>query len=275
MSEPGLMFSNPNHLPRRSQLRRIIVIGTALSVLIGATAAFAAALNTYTAKQSFSPVAAGSAAAPIPAGRTEVLTAKGVNGHNAAPLIDIKTTVYGMTLHPKGFPTCSAAAIIQAHTDTGCPKGALVATGSVVAQLGSPSLMGATSPCNPLLHVWNAGGGTVEFFFVITATHQCASITTGATAPYPGKFTQSGKNLVEDVPLPPDVSTSAGNLPIYGSLVRQNLTYRKLTETVKGKKVGFLNLVGCKAGKRPYSVKFTATNGSTKSSSTVTGAAKC
>lgn len=257
-------------------MRRIIVISTAAAVLVGATAAIAAtAFNTYTAKLSFSPTTAGTAAKPIPASWTEVLTAKGAGSNNAAPLTDIANTNYGMTVHPAGFPTCTGAQITAAHTDAGCPKGALVATGSVVAQLGSRSLMGPTTPCNPLIHVWNAGGGTVEFFFVISGTHQCAGLATGATAPYPGKFSQKGKNLVLDTPLPPDVSTSAGNLPVYGSLVQENLTFLKVTEKVKGKTVGFENLVGCKANKRPWSVKYTATNGTSSQSATVTGSAKC
>jgi hypothetical protein len=176
----------------------------------------------------------------------------------------------------KYFPSCSIAKITAAKADTGCPKGALVATGPVTAMLGPPNLAQPGTPCDPLLHVWNAGPGKLAFFFLTDATHSCGSLHTGATLPYPGFIKQQGKNLVTDVPLPPDVSTSAGNLNgVYGSLIQEVLTWKNLTKKVNGKTVGIQQSVGCKAGKRPFSVKFTANNNGTIQSSTVTGSSKC
>ena len=54
--------------------------------------------------------------------------------------------------------------------------------------------------------------------------------------------------MVTDVPLPPEVSTSvAGHKGLYGSLIREVLTFRKLTTKVNGKTVGFNSSVAARA----------------------------
>jgi hypothetical protein len=257
-------------------VRRIIIICTALGVLVTAGVAYAA-LNSYTAKFSFSPGKAGSAKSPLPVAFTETFgAANAATGSRAAPLIDIKTTVYGLVANPKAFPTCSGPEMSVKKGDSFCPKNALVATGPVNALLGGTDLTKAGAQCNPFLHVWNAGGGKLWYFFTTGGRFQCAGLTTGQTAAYPGFIKKQGKNLVTDVPLPPDVSTKVANQPnLYGSLIKEALTFRKLTTKVKGKTVGFTSSVGCKSGKRPFSVAFTAVSGSARETKVVTGSVPC
>jgi hypothetical protein len=252
------------------------MIGTALTVLVCAGAAYAA-LNSYTAKLSFSPSKAGSARSPSPLAYTETYGAgNATSGSRAAPLIDIKTTVYGLQANPKPFPTCSGPQMSIRKGDSFCPKNALVATGPVNALLGGTDLTKPGTPCNPFLHVWNAGGGKLWYFFTTGGKYQCGGLTTGQTAAYPGFIKKQGKNLVIDVPLPPDVSTKVANSTgLYGSLIKEVLTFRKLTAKVKGKTVGFTSSVGCKSGKRPFSVSFTAVSGGAKETKVVSGSTKC
>ena len=265
-------------------MRRIVVIATALAVLVGAVTAYAATsgLNTYGAKLSFSPNKAGSVKAPAAIGFTETYTANGTGGNRTAPLTDIKTTVYGGVSNGKSFPTCSFTKISNAKSDAGCPKGALIATGSIKAILGPISATSTSAPgqlsCNPLLHVWNAGQGKVVFFFVDQAPNNlCANgaITTGTVGPYTGLVKKVGKNLVLDTPIPSYVSFPLSG--VEGSLTNLTLHYLKLTKTVNGKTVPYSGSTGCKGGKRPYSVTFTAESapGGTTQSSTVTGTQKC
>jgi hypothetical protein len=258
-------------------LRRIVIIGTALAVLVGAATAYAA-LNNYTATLKFSPSKAGTPSKPVNIGWSETLAATNTTtGSRAAPLIDIKTTIYGLKSNAKDFPTCNKATeMVTKKTDSFCPAKALVATGPVNALLGSPDLTTAGSACNPFLHVWNAGGGKLWFFFTTSAKYACLGLKTGDTAPYPGTIKQVGKNMVSDVPLPPDVSTKVANQPnFYGSLIKEVLTYKNLTTKVHGKTVGLTQSIGCKNGKRPWTVQFTAVSGSTKETKTVSGSAKC
>jgi hypothetical protein len=264
-------------------LRRLVVIATALAVLIAAASAFAATggLNDYTGSTlKFSPNKAGSGAAPAAIGFTENYVANGTNGNRTAPLTNIKTTVYGVKSDGKDFPTCSLTKIGNAKSDAGCPKGALIATGTVAAQLGpaeanEQSSAIPTVPCTPLLHVWNAGQGKVVFFFVVTGSHTCGPIQTGSITPFAGAVKNVGKNLVLNTPLPAAVSFPITG--VEGSLTGLTLHYLKLSKTVNGKTVMYQASTACKSGKRPYSIAFTAETGpgGTQSTQTESGTQKC
>ncbi len=257
-------------------MRRIIIIGTAIAVLVGAASAYAA-LNTYTANVTVSG-GAGSAKSPVPVALTEHYRAANLSSSLvAAPLIDIKTTIYGVESNAGKFPTCNGNTISNRGTDSFCPRGALIATGPVHAELGSPSLAkGGTVACNPFLHVWNGGAGRQWFFFTTGGQYQCAGLRTGQTQAYPATVSQHGKNMVIDVPLPSYVSTAVAHHPgLYGSLITEVLSYRKLTTRVHGKTVGIVSSFACMRGKRPWSVQFTAVDNSTKEAKTVSGTAPC
>jgi hypothetical protein len=254
-------------------------------VLCAAVSAYAATggLNTYGATLKFSPNAAGTGRAPAAVGFSQHYVAAGTAGNRTAPLTDIKTTIYGLASNGKDFPTCSLAKIAAGKSDTGCPKGALVATGAITALLGPVSDLSATNPtiepCNPLLHVWNAGQGKVVFFFVDEGSHTCAggAIRTGDVGPFPGTIKTVGKDLVMNTPIPSYVSFPLGATAVAGSLTSETLTWKDLTTKVHGKTVAAIASVGCKGGKRPYRVTFTAeaAPGAAPQSSTVTGTQKC
>jgi hypothetical protein len=284
---PKRLTATPTHGKSQgeAQLRRIIIIGTALAVLasLGAGAAFAASsFNTYGANFSFSPNKAGSPSKPVALGFSQNLSAVGTSGNRAGPLTHLTSTMYGLRTNGKYFPTCSPAKIGNPSTgyDKACPKGSLVAQGAVRALLG-PSNNGSASvqsPCNPYLKVYNSGQGKLTFFFnIVPPKYTCATLMTGASAPYPGTIKTVGKNLVLDVPLPPDVSTKAGNITgVYASLIGYTLNFSKLTKQVNGKTVGYIESSGCKSGTRPWSQKFTALNyNGTSGSSMISGTSKC
>lgn len=264
---------------------------TALLCLGFAGAAYAAAgtatggPNTYTGNFTVSGHA-GTAKKPVSVGMVETLGMGSTTAGNVgAPLVDIRTTTYGVKVpYAKYFPKCTVAQI-SAGGSSGkwngvCPKGSLVATGNVTAALTSPSvnLVGPGSPCQLGLWVYNGGPGKLTFFFTTTPA-QCAGLSTGAAAPWQGKVSQSGKNLVTDVPEPADVSYNAGNVGLFGSLQSETLKYKRMT-VKKGKKVyPYFVSVGCKSGSRPYTITYTATESNTGSptvgSGTVSGTNKC
>ena len=260
-------------------MRRIVVVATALAVLMAAASAFAATggLNSYTATLKFSPNKKSTAI-----GFTQKFVADGTGGNRTAPLTNIKTVIYGMKSDGKDFPTCSAAKIAAAGDDTGCPKGALVGTGSITATLGPSSDQSMTAPgqlpCNPLLDVWNAGPGKVVYFFVDKGSHTCANgaIQTGGVAPFTGTTKTVGKNLVMNTPIPSYVSFPLAG--VEGSLTSETLNWKNLSTKLKnGKTARYGYSVACKGGKRPYSVTFTAETGpgGTPDTQTVTGTQKC
>ena len=119
--------------------------------------------------------------------------------------------------------------------------------------------------------------GKLVFFFVDQLPdHGCygGAITTGTVGPFVGTVKIVGKTLVQDTPIPRSVSFPVAGLE--GSLTSLTLHYLKLTKTVNGKTVAFSQSVGCKSGKRPYSVTFTPPSRvASRSPSTVSGTQKC
>ena len=260
-------------------MRRIVVVATALAVLMAAASAFAdtGGLNSYTATLKFSPNKASTGL-----GFTQKYVADGTNGNRTAPLTDIKTVIYGLKSDGKDFATCSASKIAKAGNDTGCPKGALVATGNITSILGPAASQSASAPgqlpCDPLLDVWNGGQGKLVYFFVDKNGHTCAggAIQTGGVAPFTGTVKTVGKNLVMDTPIPNYVSFPLTG--VEGSLTSETLNWKNASTKLKnGKTVHYGTSVACKSGKRPYSVSFTAETGQggTPSTQTVTGTQKC
>ncbi|MFZ1996089.1 MAG: hypothetical protein WAU75_18400 [Solirubrobacteraceae bacterium] len=265
-------------------MKKIVLIATALGVLVAATAAYAA-LNTYTATLKFSPKAAGTAAKPAPVSYTQDIKASSaVAGNRTAVLTDITTKIYGLKADGKDFPTCSASKISAAGDDTTCPKGALVATGFITATVGAATdFTKPGQPCDPLLHVWNSGQGSLTFFFVDQApNHLClnGNLKTGQVGPYPATYKTQGKYLVVDVPVPHYVSFPAPG--VAGSLETEHLNWLKVTKKVKGKTVAATASTGCLKGKRPYTTTFKANLPNTTTGApgpaeikTVSGSAPC
>ena len=271
MSTAGSAYTNNRPKDKeRTILRRITIVGTALAVFAVATGvAYATTFNTYNASFRFANKV-GSSKKPAPLGYAETYGANGLNGNRAAPLVDIKSSVYGLVSTTKNLPTCSPSRITAnpAKWDKACPPRSMIAGGPVTSLLGPGSnLKAAGSPCDPFLHIYNGGHGKVVFFFVTIPGHACGGLKTGAAAPWVGTVKQVGKNLVLDSPLPPDVSTKAGGLAgVYGSLVTETLTWKSDAQAS----------VACKAGKRPWSVTFTAVNqGVRETPQTVKGSGKC
>jgi hypothetical protein len=256
-------------------LRRIIIIGTALAVLGGGAAAFAASsFNTYIATETFSPNAAGSTSKPSAfKALTEDWKAKGTNGHPAAPLTKIVAKVYGMKTNGNEFPKCTANQINAAGNAKGwnkvCPKGSLIGQGPVNSEFINPNPpYNSAGTCNPYLYIYNGGPKTQVFFFVEgkqspdPSKYTClkGSVPTGSAPAYNGNISYSGKTWVLTIPLPATVSTSAGGTGLYASLLHLHVVYSKATEKKGGKTISYGESVACSGGKRPWSFQFTAQN---------------
>jgi hypothetical protein len=252
-----------------------------VAVLVGAAAAFAVTNNYQGTSLSFHPSAAGSKSKPAGLGMVEKLQANAPSGERAAPLFNIKLKIYGVKLDQGKLPVCTDAKILaNKSSPTGaCPKGSLIGSGLVNALLGSGSnsSSSAGTACNPHLNVFNGGPKTEVFYFWTKTASDCAGLTTGSTAPYDGHISYKGKNAVINVPLPPDISTKVAGQPnFYGSLIKETITFPK---KVNGK--GYMVGIGCKNGKRPWTITYKAQDypppngsGNTETSS-VSGKANC
>lgn len=260
-------------------MRRIIIIGTAVAVLVGATAAYAAFNNYQGTSLAFHPNHAGSTKHPVGLGMTEKLQANAPAGDRAAPLFNIKLKIYGVKLDAGNLPTCSDAKIEANKTKPlgNCSAGSRIGNGLVISSLGpgtDPSASKGTA-CKPHLNVFNGGPRTQVFFFYTQSSSDCGGLTTGATAPYDGHISYAGGYAIVNVPLPPDISTKVAGQPnFYGSLITETLNFPK---KVNGK--GYMTSHACLHGKRPWSIEFKAkdytTSGGGTETQTISGKAPC
>ncbi len=259
-------------------MRRIIIIGTAVACLVGAAAAYAAYNNYQGTTLKFNPSAAGSKKKPVGLGMTETLKAGAPSGDRVAPLKDLKVTLYGVKLDAGNLPTCSDAKIEKNKTSPlgGCSAGSKIGNGSTTALLGPASDQTAKgTPCSPRINVFNGGPKTQVFYFYTTSATQCGGLTTGATAPFDGHISYHNGNAVVDIPQPPDISTKVAGQPgLWSSLISQTVVYPK---KVNGK--GYMVGVGCKSGKRAWSITYKSqdysSEGGGTETSTISGKAPC
>lgn len=260
-------------------MRRTVVILTTLAMLAGATAA-SAADNSYVGTNISVKGGAGSKKNPVGVSIKENLSVKNNNPTLAAAVLThITVKIYGLVSNTKSFPTCSGPQMIARHSDSFCPAKSKFAAGLVNSWLGGKDLtLSKATACNPNLDVFNAGRSKVWFFFTTHSSLQCNGLTTGATAPWLGTVSYKAGFRVLDIPLPADISTQVANIPgLYGSLVKQQLNWFKVSTKVKGKTVFDNVSTGCKSGKRPWSVTYTSLTPSTgaKQTQTFSGSAKC
>ena len=156
-------------------MKKIVLIAAALGVLVAAGAAYAAAVNSYQATLSFSSKKAGTPAKPAPVGYVQKIKATGPQrqphgGPDRHPDQDLRPEG-----RREGLPDVQRLQDRGAGDDTTCPKGALVATGSITASVGAAKdFTAAGTACDPLLHVWNSGQGKLTFFFVDRPRTTCA-----------------------------------------------------------------------------------------------------
>jgi len=242
-------------------LKRLTIgIVAALAMLIAAGSAIAA-IDTYSGGYSFKGKA-GSKSSPAPLDFTQHFALKAANAGSLTGILNkVTTSISGVKVDSTGFPTCSAKQVnnwTKTSYASVCPKGSLVASGSIKAQLGTTTNFTPQGlNCDPDLYVWNAGGNKLTFFFETTSTHQClgGQITTGQTPAFTATYKQSGSNLVVTIPVPNAVThigpATGGYL---ASLSSEYLKWRSTTS--KGHRD--ITSVGCH-GKRHFSYTFSAT----------------
>ena len=257
--------------------RVVIIIAVGVAVLGAAGAAFAASrYNNYTgSKLVIAPAKAGTKARPVGLAMTQILKVGAPTGMRAGPLTNITIKIYGVKLDIGKLPVCTVNKIEADKTKRigGCAPGSLIGGGAVHSLLGpagDPASPGA--PCNPFLNAFNGGPGRQVFYFYTKSASDCGGLVTGATAPWNARISYSGATAIINNPLPADIGTKVANQPgLYSSLIAETIVYPK---TVAGR--AYMVGVGCKNGKRPWSISYTAHlySGSNETQ-TVSGSSKC
>jgi hypothetical protein len=254
-------------------MRRTVALCVALCAMLAITAvAFAAQVNTYTVTGDTSPTTAGTTKKPVPIKLDFNYTVGEASGLRPALVNKYSIFFGGLSSNGGLFPKCTAAAINAAGSDISCPAGSAVGTGNIENEAGpSNDPTNKTTACHLNLTVYNSGQSKAALFLKGGPPTCPLNISQAIDAKYVKKTVKGIAGFALEF-------TVQGTLlnPIPGfdnSVVLVKSTIKKLTKTVKGKKVGYYESIGgCKKGKRPIQVTFTTVAGQ---SATATNTAKC
>ena len=149
-------------------MRKVAALASALVVVLLVVAvAFAQQQNQYSVTAGVTPPAKGSKAKPVAVAVKFNYSVTEATGKKPAPVKGYKIAFTGLTTNGAFFPTCSSSKISGAgNNDSGCPKKALVGTGtldSFVYQTSDPSGAGGF-PCPKKIDLWNAGKNKMVIF---------------------------------------------------------------------------------------------------------------
>jgi hypothetical protein len=151
-------------------------------------------------------------------------------------------------------PGCAAAKMDAAASDAGCPKASKVGSGTLKALIGATGQpVSGAQQCTLPFKIYNSGGGKAALWI---KTEGGCPVPVAQTVP--ARWTKSGTTGGLTFTVPDLLRHQVGlDLPV----VDARATIAKITKTVKGKKIGFLESTGCKDGKRDFSVQFTTDDG--------------
>jgi hypothetical protein len=224
-------------------MRKCLVVAITAAALPGAIVAYAATstdVTSLTAKAS----SGGTLKAPKPVSATFKFESHGPNNSRPANPQELDFLFAGVRNNSAKFPVCTSAQMEQAQSDSVCKKGSLIATGTLTAQLGPTGDKNSNANCAKTMNVYNSGSGKASFFNHGDAS-ECAGV--GYLPPIAMFWKKVGKSTMLRLPVPENIQQP---LPgIEGGFTSFSLTFKKLTITKGGKKIGFLESVGCGSAK--------------------------
>ena len=232
----------------------LLPLTAALALSISGTAM---AANEYTINFSTKPTNAGTSKKPIPFGGKLGFTVRDTEGKRPLALDALSIDLRGVRLNGRAFPArCTASQIEQASSDKGCPSGSLVASGFANNIAGNINDRNDTSlRCYLTLRLHNSGANKAALFVQGSpnAARPCP-IEVATAIPVSIARRSTGDRI--SLTIPDNLKTPVAT--IRNSLVEMSLNIRRLTRTVKGKRVGFWNLIGqCVSNRRVTNFVFT------------------
>lgn len=263
-------------------MRRKVFAITALLALMACSIAYAASGPDHINASAVAK-AKGSSRHPAVTSVTQKFTIKNAGKGYAWPATNINVKMAGLkTENAKYYPKCTASDINKAGSTKGwnkaCKRGSLVATGKVYSTLyaADQPTAGGGLACDLGLDVYNAGQGKLTYFLTATGT-MCADgqLQTGDAAPWTATYKNERGAMDMNVPLPPDVSTEAGGLPLWAAIDSETLTFKKIDAKIHGKRRPMTVSTGCKRNRRAYDFTFKIRDGSKTVKQTVKGSSKC
>jgi hypothetical protein len=232
------------------------LLAIAVLAVLGLSAVAYAQTNQYSFAGKVPP--GGTKKKPKAGGFTFNFQIKDPAGNVPAVVKTYKFVIGGAKVNTAAVKaTCSAAKINAAGSDGSCPRGAVVGTGSIRAEIGTAGQpWDGTTKCDLALTAYNGGPNKVALFLDGTDTTKCVAPISQAID---AKWTNTAAGTGLSFSVPDELRHQLG---LDVAVVDVKSTWKKLTGKKAGKTVGYFEGTGCK-GKRPAGVTFTAEDGTT------------
>ncbi len=256
-------------------MRKIPLLALLVALGLAGTAYAATVVtNVYVLSAKAAHKKSGTKAHPLPFGGTigYTVTTK-PSGERPNVVQQTVLTVAGVRANTNDFPTCSSSRL-TASGPTSCPKGSLVGTGTLTAEIGSAtSQSGPQLTCQVEQSIYNGGGNSLSYYIYATkATGQCPL---SAPIVFTSKLAEKNGALVQTINVPYSLRHPNNNSALDGATTKVAVTLPVKTITlkakkvkgkkVKGKTVGYFESTACPANhKRHISAKFTLESGKSK-----------
>ena len=235
---------------------RLLVV--ALIAALGITAVAVAQTNSYSIDAKVP--SGGSKKKPKAGGFTFNFTVADQAGANIPQVIQTYSLgIEGSKVNTNVVPTCAASK--AATDDSVCSKKALIGTGSITAVDGSAGqpLDSRAADCVLDLRIYNGGKNKATIFVQQKAepAGNCAGAVPGQAIDAKWTKANGGTALVFTVPevlRHPVANTDAVVIAVTSK-------FKKITKTIKHKKVGYFESIGCKDKSRTVTATFTDEKG--------------
>lgn len=256
-------------------MRKLAITAAVLAVAL-ATAAVAVAQSPsgYKVTASTAPAKAGSKKKPVAVKLRFGVDASGLTGRPVTSQ-SFEVGFAGIRTNGKAFRTCTAAKINAAQSDRGCARAARVGSGRVHNLAGATGNLADTSiTCDLNLTIYNAGNRRVALFLQGGPSVAGASCPIGIAQAIDARFVRisGGEALRFDIPTNlrhPVTGLDNGIVTIDSTILKRTT---KVGRGKRARRVGYLESVGCRRGRRAVTLTLTSETGATTTSS---GSARC
>lgn len=215
--------------------------------------------------------AGGSKSKPKPVAPSYDATIQGAGGMRAKTPAKHNFSWTGIREMGKYFPTCSADKIDAVQSDAVCPKGSLVATGSIEAKVGPEGVLSQNFVCHKQIRYYNAGGGKMALYSYGPGS-DCAGID--YLPPIAVKWATKGNTSQQQLVFPQNITHPFPGME--GGFSQLHVKFTNLTKSVKlpgakkKSKIGYLTSFGC-SGARKFTLTAIPEAGAINSQSVAAG----
>ncbi len=166
--------------------------------------------------------------------------------------------VEGTQVNTSVAKTCSPTAMDSAQSDSVCPKGSLIGTGTIgdaVGHSGAP--FSSAVYCDLPVKIYNSGKNKAALWIKAGPPDCLAAVAQTV----PAKWVKTSKGTALQFTVPDGLRHQLG---LDLAVTSATTNFKNITKKVKGKKVGYFSSIGCKDGKRDIVGKFTDESGASK-----------